>query len=294
MDPTLSFVMALAALLLTVVNILVTVVLFKKAAGQVVVEMNTALLNPARALTANDKGTWGLDPLEYDPTGVELAKIVIENPGRTAATITKLDIRVEGSTDSDFAMGLRPIAIKQLSSTLGNTTADDRLPYRVEPYDQVVYLVDFWGVVNYVFAEEPQLRQINIWASVKVAGQPEPFDSRKHGYWTIRRGWISVLAPYTSRSAHSIILAELLDVFEDPGQNPYLADLATRLEQRISAESESQEITSALQQILGPGGDFDGSIFGSYNVWALITFGFNMKRRLEGLGEKVIWGKSVS
>ncbi|MEE9095731.1 hypothetical protein [Pseudarthrobacter phenanthrenivorans] len=133
----------MAALLLTGVNILVTVVLFRKAAGQVVVEMNTALLNRARALIANDKGTWGLNPMNYDPTGVELAKIVIENPGRTAATITKLDIRVEGSTDSDFAMGLRPIAIEQLSSTLGNTTAKDRLPYRLEPYDQVVYLVDF-------------------------------------------------------------------------------------------------------------------------------------------------------
>lgn len=290
MDPTLSFVMASAALLLTVVNIAVTVVLFKKAAGQVVVEMNTALLNPARALIANDKGAWGLDPLNYGPTGVELAKIVIENPGRTAATITKLDIRVEGSADPDFAMGLKPVAIKKLS----NTTADDRLPYRLEPYDQVVYLVDFWGVVNYAFAEEPQLQQIKIWASAKVAGQPQPYDSRKHGYWTIRREWISVLAPYTSRSAHSIILAELMNVFENSGQNPYLADLATRLEQRISAESESQEITSALQQILGPGGDFDGSIFGSYDVWALIMFGFEMKRRLEDLGDKLIWATSVS
>ncbi|WP_353710744.1 hypothetical protein [Arthrobacter sp. K5] len=101
MDPSLSFVMALAALLLTVVNIVVTVVLFRRSAGQVVVEMNAALLNPARALISNDKGTWGLDLLNYDPTGVELSKIVIENPGRTAATVTKLDIRVEGAANSD-------------------------------------------------------------------------------------------------------------------------------------------------------------------------------------------------
>lgn len=289
MDPTLSFVMALAALLLTVVNVVVTVVLFGKSAGQVVVEMNAALLNPARALIANDKGTWGVDALIHGSRGIELSKIVIENPGRTAATVTKLEIRVEGSADSDFAMGVRPLAIKQLSNTLGHTTAGDDLPHRLEPYDQVVYLVDFWAVVNYVFAEKPQLRQINIWASVKVAGQPQPYDSKKHGYWSIRREWVSLLPPYTKRSAHSVILAELVNVFENSGRNPYLEDLASRLEQCISAESESQEIASALQQILGPSGDFDGAILGSYDVWALIMFGFDLKRRLTVLGDDLIW-----
>ncbi|WP_353710745.1 hypothetical protein [Arthrobacter sp. K5] len=101
---------------------------------------------------------------------------------------------------------------------MGSTTAADDLPHRLEPYDQVVYLVDFWEVVNYVFAEEPQLRQVNIWVSVKVAGQPQPYDSRKHGYWSIRREWVSVLAPYTKRSAHSVILAALMNVFENAGQ----------------------------------------------------------------------------
>ncbi|MEE9095732.1 hypothetical protein [Pseudarthrobacter phenanthrenivorans] len=83
-----------------------------------------------------------------------------------------------------------------------------------------------------------------------------------------------------------------MNVFENPGQNPYLADLATRLEERISTKSEPQEITSALQQILLPRGDFDGSIIGAHDVWALITFGFELKRRLEDLGEKVIWARS--
>ncbi|MGN7149183.1 hypothetical protein ACTHQ6_09355 [Arthrobacter sp. SAFR-179] len=127
MDPTLSFVMALIALVLTVVNITVTVVNFNKSAGRVVVEMNAALLNPARSLVANDKGTWGLRLLNYASTGVELVKVVIENPGRTAATIAKLDFRVEGSADADFAMGVKPIAIKNLSRTLGGTSSENEI-----------------------------------------------------------------------------------------------------------------------------------------------------------------------
>lgn len=289
MDPVVSFWMAFAALLLTLVNIAVTIRNFNMSAGQVVVQMNAALLNPTRSLAENDKGTWGLKLLKYDSTSVELAKIVIENPGRTAATITKLEFRVEGSVDPDLAMSVRPIAVKQL----GSFTAADNLPHRLEPYDQVVYLLDFWAVVDHVFAEEPQLRQINIWASVKVAGQPQPYGSKGHGYWTVRRDWISFVAPYTRRSAHSIVLAELMNLFENPGQNPYLVDLASKIEQRITPDSSSFDITSVLQGILGPGGDFNGDVLGPYNVWGIITFGFDVKQRLDALGENVIWAPPI-
>lgn len=291
-DPTLSFVMAVAALLLTLVNITVTVVNFRKSAGHVIVEMNAALLNPTRSLISNDKGTWGLDLGEYNLTGVELAKVVIENPGRTAATITKLDFRVEGSANPDFAMGVRSIAVKKLSETLGGTTTSDGLPHRLEPYDQVVYLLDFWAVANHVFAQEPHLRQINIWASVKVAGQPQAYDSKNHGYWAIRREWVSFIAPYTRRSAHSIILAELMNVFDDPGQGRWLPQLASKIEQRITPESMSTDITSTLQQIIGPGWDGD-SPFGQHDVWRLIAFGFEVKQRLDAIGENVTWAPKI-
>lgn len=285
--------MALVALLLTIVNIVVTVVNFKKSAGHVVVQMNAALLNPGRSFAADDKGKWGLDPVDWDSKGVELARVVIENPGRTAATITKLNIRVEGLRDADCAVGVAPLELQPLGKAPGSTTAVTELPYRLEPYDQVIYLLDFWAVANYAFMKEPEVRQINIWASVKVAGQPQPYGSQKCGYWTIKREWVSFIAPYTQCSAHSLILSELMNIFDDPAQNMYLGNLASMIEEQISPESSSREITSVLQKILGPGGEFRGEILGSYNVWGLTKFGFDLKSRLDVIGGNVVWARSV-
>lgn len=292
MDPVVSFWMAFAALLLTVVNIAVTIRNFNMSAGQVEVQMDAALLNPTRSLVANHDGKWGLRLGNYDSTGVELAKVVIENPGRTAATITQLDFRVEGSTNPDFAMGVRSIAVKKLTETLGGTTISDGLPHRLEPYDQVVYLLDFWSIANHVFEQEPQLRQITLWASVKVAGQPEHYHSRKHGHWIIRREWVSFISPYTKRSAHSIILAELMNVFDDPGQSRWLPQLATKIEQRITAESTATDITFVLQELIGPGWDSGDSPFGQSDVWSLIAFGFEVKSRLDAIGDNVTWSQT--
>ncbi|GGJ20424.1 hypothetical protein [Paenarthrobacter histidinolovorans] len=289
MDPTSSFVMALAALVLTVANITATVVNFRKSAGHVVVEMNAALLNPTRSLLSNDKGTWGLLLGEYRSTGFELAKIVIENPGRTAATITQLDLRVTGSSNPAFAMGVKAITVKKLSETLGGVTTSEGLPYRLEPFDQAVYLVDFWAVVRHVFTQEPHLREINVWVSVKIAGQPRPYDSKSHGYWTIRREWVSFVSPYTQRSAHSIILAELMNVFDDPGEIRWLPQLASRIEQKITPESDPIDITSVLQEIIGPGWDSGGSSLGPHDVWRLMFFGDEVKQRLDAIGKNVIW-----
>ena len=287
MDPTTAFVMALIALVLTAVNISVSVIIFRKAAGRVLVQMNASLLNPGRSLLSNDNGTWGLNTLQYDPNGVELAKVVIENPGRTAATITKVEIRIEGSKDPDLAIAVRPVEV----SNVGSVSSVGTSTHRLEPFDQSIYLIDFWSVVNYVFDDEPDLRQINVWASVKVAGQNNRFDSKKHGYWTIRREWVSLLAPYTCRTAASIILAELMNTFDDSGQNPYLTDLADKIEQRLSPPSSAEELTTALQEIALLGEDYRG-LLGEVNVWAFIRFGWDVDRRLQTLGPQVIWNQT--
>lgn len=280
--------MALVALTLSLVNTLVSVIIFRKAAGRVVVQMNTSLLNPGRSLLSNDKGTWGLDTHTYDENGVELAKIVIENPGRTAATLTMVELRIEGSKDPDLAMAVRPIEVRHI----GGVSSVPNFNYRLEPFDQVVYLVDFWSVVSYVFNEEPELRQINVCASVKVAGQNNRYDSKKHGYWTIRREWASLRGPYMRRTARSVILAELVNVFDNPGHNPYLTDLSVKLENQLSHASSPADITEALQQIALLGGEYRG-ILGDVNVWALIRFGWDVKHRLQTLGQQVIWPRAT-
>ncbi|QSZ49579.1 hypothetical protein [Arthrobacter sp. D5-1] len=286
MGPELSFNMALAALLLTLGTIIVTLMNFHKSAGRVTVEMNAALLDPARSLLSNNKGKWGLDTQDHGRRGIELAKIVIENPGRTGATITGVAFRIEGAKDPDLAMGVVPLETRHL----GHTTTAIGIPHRLEPYDQVVYLVDFWSAVRSTFADEPNLRQLNILATVKVAGQPHPYTSTNHGYWTIRREWASVVAPYQKQTAQNVILEALTNVFSNSGQNSYLIDIASEVERRLNAESSSTDITTTLQNVLGPGGPYNNrELLGDYDVLSLVWFGNDVKQRFEEIGANLIW-----
>lgn len=95
------------------------------------------------------------------------------------------------------------------------------------------------------------------------------------------------------KDCSSPILTSLIALFEEPGQNPYLVDLAKKVEERISSKSSSLEITSALQEILGPGGEFDGDLIGPYNIWGIISFGFDVKNQLDAFGENVTWAPAL-
>lgn len=288
-DPTLAFVMALIALILTLITITVNILNFKMSAGHVAVEMQAALLNPTRSLVSNEGGGWGLNVGEFRPTGMELAKVVIDNPGRTGATIADLVLRAEGSEHTVSTHGVRAIAVEKLSDTLGGITTAGGLPHRLEPYDRAVYLIDFWAVADQIFKKEPQLRQVNLWASVKVAGQPHTYESKKRGYWTIRRDWASLISPYSEQSAENIILTELMRVFDEPGQTRWLPQLASKIERRIGRDGDAGDITAALQQVIGPGWDGGDSPFGSHDVWRLMSFGFQVREKLDSVGANVIW-----
>ena len=74
----------------------------------------------------------------------------------------------------------------------------------------------------------------------------------------------------------------------------YLGQLASLIEEQISSASSPSQITSVLQNILGPGGEFKGDILGSYNVWGLIRFGSDSKSRLDAIGSNVIWTPSLN
>jgi hypothetical protein len=198
-------------------------------------------------------------------------------------------LRIEGASDSDLEIAVRPLKVRTLSGV--SASADP--PHRLEPFDQVIYLLDFWTVVNHVFAEEPKLRQVNVWASVKVAGQQDAYDSKNHGYWTVRREWASFVAPYTAKTARSIILSELIGMFEDPADNPYLSDLSAKIEERISKESSGAEITEVFQQIMFLREERWSELLGQPDVMAFIGFGWKVERRLKAVGQNVLWTSDI-
>jgi hypothetical protein len=285
MDATTAFVMALIAIVLTAINILVTVRNFQKTGGSVTVQMQPAVLNPGRSLLADENGGgWGFDPLNYNTDGAELAKVIVENPGRTAVTITRVAIRIVGASDRDLSFGVVPLKV----SKLGAVTTTTEIPGRLEAYDQAIFLFDFWSSVSQVFQEDPQLRQVNIFATVKVAGKSHPYDSMGRGFWTIRREWCSFIPPFTRKEAESLVLAELMDLFVDPAENIYLNELSKTIAQRLSPQSTSTEITDVLQSVLGPG-DSCSKLLGPVDPMSLVMFGSALEERLDEVGENVVW-----
>lgn len=276
--------MAIIALVLTAINIMVTISLFRKTAGRVNVKMDASVLSPGRSLATNNTGSWGLDVAEYNVRGIEVAKVSIENPGRIGATITKIELRIEGSKDPDLAVALQPLEVRHRggTSTAGSST------HRLEPFDEVVYLFDFWQALDYVFDAEPKLLTVRVRVQVKVAGQKDYYTSIKHGYWNVSREWVTFQAPWTKRSIDAIVMSELASVSNDRAILPYLDDLSATIASRLDAKSSALQITKIFQEVICFGED--NAIFAeTFNVWAAIAFGTQVKRRVDNLGDRVIW-----
>lgn len=282
MDPTTAFFMALAALILTVSNITVTIANHRNTAGRVVVEMNAALLVPGRGVQTTPEGTWGLRPYEGPRYGVELAQVVLQNPGRTGATVLGVELEIQGAQELVYRE--TPEAFELRDHGTVSATKDRKC--RLDPFDQTTYLLDFWHVVDEVFQNEPTLRTINVRAATNVAGQNNPYNSAKHGWWTIPRHHVSLLPPYTRRSARSVILLELMRAAEDPAHNPYLDDLAGKLEHAIAPSSSGVEIGEALAALTR-----EAPLYGEWKLFPFAMASLFIHKKLAYLGDRVHWSQ---
>lgn len=180
----------------------------KDSGGRVKVQMNAAAYFPYAGtgrLGRNDKGKFSLQ--ETPEPLVELAQIVIENPGRTGVTVTGVGMRIEGLNRANYTV-ITPRAF--LLEGFGGWEARPEEYFRLEPYDRRTLLFDYWSIVDAEFDKDPSLRELTIHAEVTVAGHDNPFDSKCHGYWRIHRHFVSAVNGHTIRRPRNIILTEFL------------------------------------------------------------------------------------
>lgn len=196
------------ALIVSAITAFITWRNHQDSGGRVKVWMNTAAYVPfsgAGKLKRNDKGTFLLE--ESQEPMVELAQIIIENPGRTGVTVTSVSLRVEGLNRANTT-AITPRAFSLTGFGAGDAQSEDY--FRLEPYDRRTLLFDYWSVVDAEFDRDPSLRELTIYAEVTVAGHDDPFNSKGHGYWRIHRDFVSAVNGHTVRRPRNIVLTEFL------------------------------------------------------------------------------------
>lgn len=196
------------ALLVACVAAWTTWRIHKDSGGRVQVRMNAAAYFPyagTSKLGCNDEGEFFLN--ESPEPSVELAQIIIENPGRTGVTVTGVRLRIVGLNRANYTT-IKPRSF--LLEGYGGSGARPEDHFRLDPYDRRSLLFDYWSIVDAEFDKDPSLRELSLFAEVTVAGHSHPFDSKRHGYWRIKRHFVSAFGGHTIRRPRNIVLTEFL------------------------------------------------------------------------------------
>lgn len=277
-DPSVWISLSLAAL--TALSIWTNYRMNRNAAGRVTVMMNVALYKPfsgISSLITNNDGQFKL-PKEVHPV-VEMCQIVIENPGRFGATVTNVEIVIVGLARGTYRVtprGFETDAFQSLSATRSTH-------FRLEPYDQRTLLFDYWSIIDAEFKDDPSLREITVYAQVKVAGHPDPMDSKKHGYWTIRRDFVSCMGNLQERFFRNVILAEFARQSADLQNINYLDDIVVDAEEDLGPDVAQKDLEKYLTDQLAKKGAL---IPEEAQLWPIMT-SYNACETRKTIGSQV-------
>lgn len=200
----LSFAIAIAALVWQVLKHFLD-------GGRVKVYLNTAIWEPDSMLATNRSGRFKLQN-DQSARGVvrgdalELAQLVVENPGRIPVTIYSPGLCFRGAKQKKYSI------VPRMFSTDGTFGPDEAVSdtiVRLDPYGRVTFLLDYWGVMPKILAEAPTAKVV-VRGSVGVAGRTKrPQKSSWNRRWTIHRGMYTAITGSPKFTPISVIWREL-------------------------------------------------------------------------------------
>lgn len=162
--------------------------------GRVKVHLNAAAWEEDFALWNTSSGKAVLDEsIAHQVTrgqAIELAQLVVENPGRAAVTIHSPGLRVRGLAKRRYSF------VPRLFTTgdgFGANTAVADDVVRLEPYGRVTFLMDYWSSVPGLVEKSPRGR-ISVRGQVGVAGRSRPQQSRWRRRWMFDKNSYTALA----------------------------------------------------------------------------------------------------
>lgn len=189
--------------------------------GRVRVYLNPAVLQPTLSTYAvNTGGKLGgalSSERGISVENIELAELIVENPGREAVTIHQPVLAIRDHGRHRFAVTPRMIDFP----SAGGGSATNRHVVRLEPYDRVTFLLDVWSAVP-AFASRVKGPEMVIRGGVSVAGRKRPSESSKRLSWKISRTSWTFRSDLPEISPHTVMWREL---FRAESRNEDLEDV---------------------------------------------------------------------
>ncbi len=172
--------------------------------GRVRVYLNVATWEPNHSLGVHRSGRWGINRTAKArahtvPESMEVAQLVVENPGRTAVTVYSPAL---ASSRLRRRFSYVPRMFKL--DGYGSDNATTETSVRIEPYDRVTFLLDFWSVVP-TLRKSLGGRAITLRGQVNVAGAVWPRKSSWRRAWRIKRGDWTAYRDATEISPRTVI-----------------------------------------------------------------------------------------
>lgn len=180
-----TVVISLVSIAIALASIVWQIVRYYRDGGRVKVRLDHVVWAPQQAEIANDKGVFSLPKImkvgaRYNapipPSFLELARVTVENPGRTAVSIIGPSFHLTGTNDRTHDVTL----YRFNKEDPGNPA--EEAPVRLEPFDIATFYFDFRPAVMGLAKTCPRL---SMRAQVRVAGRHLFARSRLRRRWRI-------------------------------------------------------------------------------------------------------------
>ncbi|MGP9624297.1 hypothetical protein ACT3S7_15165 [Corynebacterium sp. AOP34-AQ2-28] len=158
--------------------------------GRVRVYLNAAIMEPEFVIATNRSGKHVLDThfsngVTHRGGALELAQLVVENPGKYPITIYSPGFSISGHKKKYHTIVPRMFTSP---SSYGADSAIDEKVVRLEPYDRVTFLLDYWSVVPRIVEQSPS-QHIELRGCVEVSGRSRKVQKSKRKLrWKIQQG----------------------------------------------------------------------------------------------------------
>lgn len=191
---TLTLVISLLSFVIAIVALFWQIAKHFLDGGRVRVYLNTAIWEPEFMLATNRSGRLRLKDDQSARSvirgrALEVAQLVVENPGRIPVTIYSPGLAFSGHGRKDHSV------VPRMFGTDGTYGPDDALTdrvVRIEPYGRATFLLDLWSVMPGLLEDAPK-GEVVVRGQVEVAGKRSPTRSRWRKRWRIRSGMYTAI-----------------------------------------------------------------------------------------------------
>lgn len=203
--------------------------------GRVKVYLNTAIWQPEVMVATNRSGRFVIpeSPHVHNVThgrALEMAQLVVENPGKVPITIHSPGIFIKGTGKKRHSIGPRMFATED---SFGPDQAVQETVVRLEPYGRVTFLLDYWSAIPALLKDTPK-GAVTLRGYVEVAGRTKrPQKSSWRRRWKITQGMHTAIRGSPDFTPFAVIWRELYvrlpaDDADTSDRHPNVGRVATR------------------------------------------------------------------